>query len=566
MPPENELGILFTADPDAEHTSVMIGFPVPPDVAAQLAIEGGVPAEEMHITLCYCPDAAASSDELLARAVLMVRDLATWHRPLVGRIGGVGRFNASNTSDGQDVIYAVVDVPGLDRLREHLINWMGEIGFPVAKAHGFNPHITLAYIDKEAESPVETLPTIPIVLDSLMLCIGDRKSVTPLSGDMGGLESGFVFSELGADALADGRPFDAMASGTFTDMYGRSIKIEAKDLPEFVANTQAAIQAARTESGELVGLPIDAHGHDKGDGAGWIVGVEMEGEKIRFLPKWTKIGRELIGDGIRRFFSATVDVARKVVLGGTLTNWPATRDKAGKVMLRPIELSIFSPAAVANPAPIMEDDMTKEEIVALVGDTIKSVLSVQLPAMLAQHAPPPVPSGNGNGTGSAQLDSELIDALGLGEMSAAAQERIHSLVGQQVAAAQKAAEMAFQRKLVEANRKRVVAEFSSRVTGGSDEAPRGLPVDSDKLSEAVLKLPAEQQKFWMELCEAVVKDGLIQFTELGHGRKLTGVVPLPADIARELDAGELTLADLSNPIIAPALGDLDQYDLSRWQG
>jgi hypothetical protein len=32
-----------------------------------------------------------------------------------------------------------------------------------------------------------------------------------------------------------------------------------------------------------------------------------------------------------------------------------------------------------------------------------------------------------------------------------------------------------------------------------------------------------------------------------------------------LDSGAWTLADLSGPIVAPALGDLNQYDLSKWQ-
>jgi hypothetical protein len=118
-------------------------------------------------------------------------------------------------------------------------------------------------------------------------------------------------------------------------------------------------------------LPIDAQGHDKGDGAGWIVGVELVGDIIRLVPKWTKIGRELIGEGIRRFFSATIDTSNKVVLGGTLTNWPATRDENNRMMLKPIELErgIFTvdeletePESSDAPIIISEEENMPDEI------------------------------------------------------------------------------------------------------------------------------------------------------------------------------------------------------------
>ena len=42
-----------------------------------------------------------------------------------------------------------------------------------------------------------------------------------------------------------------------------------------------------------------------------------------------------------RFFSSTIDLGRMTILGGSLTNWPATRDvKSGRTLLRPIELSM----------------------------------------------------------------------------------------------------------------------------------------------------------------------------------------------------------------------------------
>jgi hypothetical protein len=128
-----------------------------------------------------------------------------------------------------------------------------------------------------------------------------------------------------------------MAAGEFIDMWGRALTIEKLD--EYVRNTTENLEATRTEGGELVGLPIDAQGHDHGDGAGWITGVRQEGEIVRFAVKWTEIGLDLIQRGIRRFFSPTIDVEHRVILGGSLTNWPASRTRKGKILLRPIALS-----------------------------------------------------------------------------------------------------------------------------------------------------------------------------------------------------------------------------------
>lgn len=138
--------------------------------------------------------------------------------------------------------------------------------------------------------------------------------------------------------LKQGKVFDALVPGSFKDMFGRKFSFKKTEMKTYLKNTLAAIAATTTESGEVVGLPIDAHGHDKGDGAGWIVDAKLEDNTIRLIPKWTKIGQDLISGGIRRMFSPTVDVQQKVIVGGSLTNWPATVDKKGKVLLRPIEM------------------------------------------------------------------------------------------------------------------------------------------------------------------------------------------------------------------------------------
>jgi len=108
-----------------------------------------------------------------------------------------------------------------------------------------------------------------------------------------------LFHELGAEGLTDGRMFDALVAGTYTDMLGRVVEFKKKELAEYVSNTQQASEATRTESGDIVGLPIDSRNHDKQDAAGWIVAVEIVGEVVRVIPKWTELGRDLISRGLQ---------------------------------------------------------------------------------------------------------------------------------------------------------------------------------------------------------------------------------------------------------------------------
>lgn len=178
-----------------------------------------------------------------------------------------------------------------------------------------------------------------------------------LEGEEEGMELEYSPFYVDMAQLTSGKDFDAMVAGSFVDMLGRKVVFKADDLATYVKNTQIAIDATKTESGELVGLPIDAKGHDKGDGAGWIVGISLIDGKVRVTPKWTEVGHELIAKGIRRFFSPTVDVLNKVILGGSLTNWPATRSKKGVVLLRPVELEGDSDVQVIDEAALADESI-----------------------------------------------------------------------------------------------------------------------------------------------------------------------------------------------------------------
>lgn len=140
--------------------------------------------------------------------------------------------------------------------------------------------------------------------------------------------------DLGLTTLTDGKPFEALRDGNFTDMRGNGLVVPPERLGELVKNTNDYIaQGSKDGNGSPVGLPIDIRKHENGDAAGWIMAAALSAKGIvELVPKWTELGLEAVGKGIQRLFSATVDPVKWRIVGGSLTNWPAVKG------LRAVEL------------------------------------------------------------------------------------------------------------------------------------------------------------------------------------------------------------------------------------
>lgn len=173
---------LFTVPDDSPYDGVMIALFPSPVMAQQIASIVGVdmPPEALHVTLAYAGGVDMLTDAQIAGAILAAKKVATYSEPLTGTVNGLGRFNASKSSAGQDVIYAVVDLPGLDEVRKWLNKCMGDYEIEPAKNHGYTPHMTLAYIDPGADSPISAMPTMPIRFDAISVAVGGRRVDYPL--------------------------------------------------------------------------------------------------------------------------------------------------------------------------------------------------------------------------------------------------------------------------------------------------------------------------------------------------------------------------------------------------
>jgi len=171
-----------TRTTDDGHTGVMVALYPDQAAAKTLADLEGVTeeADRLHLTLCFLGD---STEQPLAtnkeQAIQAVADWAQQHgQPLKGQINGLGRFFHSE-EDGTNAVYVAPDVPGLPDLRQSLADWIEKSGFDYSQDHGFTPHITVAYVPKDAPTPPIRVET-PVFFDRVTLAWGNELYEFPM--------------------------------------------------------------------------------------------------------------------------------------------------------------------------------------------------------------------------------------------------------------------------------------------------------------------------------------------------------------------------------------------------
>lgn len=164
-------------EPTGHDDGIMVALYSPPDVARALALPGGEPEDESHVTLCYLgktTDAGAPDMATLARAVTAWAQVTP---PLEARLNGPGRFDQGD----QSCLVALVDSPGLGAARSNLVRVLAVAGIPYATDHDFMAHITRAYADPE--QPIPDVPHVdPWGYAQVTLKVGDQRVDLPLQG------------------------------------------------------------------------------------------------------------------------------------------------------------------------------------------------------------------------------------------------------------------------------------------------------------------------------------------------------------------------------------------------
>ncbi len=163
----------------AGHTGTMVALHLPREIAEQVAIPGGESPESMHVTVAYL--GKNLTEEQKSCALAAVRRISQKSGPIKATLGGVGRFSASHTSEGKDVIYLSVDSPDLTRIRPQLLEELAADGIEPSNAHGYVPHVTLAYVPTTARTPIKRFPPLAFEFPCLSLTVADEKMLLPFT-------------------------------------------------------------------------------------------------------------------------------------------------------------------------------------------------------------------------------------------------------------------------------------------------------------------------------------------------------------------------------------------------
>ena len=153
------------------HSGVMVALYPETKVARKLAVPGGEPQHELHLTLTY----HGHVNDLRAPGGLVetVRRWAESTPPLQGRTSGVGKF-----VDGPSpCTVALCDMPHLGEYRQRLVEHLERAGMAPSHAHGYTPHITLAYDKRSRQHEPQNLS-----FDHATVKIGDERHDLPLLG------------------------------------------------------------------------------------------------------------------------------------------------------------------------------------------------------------------------------------------------------------------------------------------------------------------------------------------------------------------------------------------------
>lgn len=156
-----------------EQTGAMVALFPDPKLAKKLALAGGDPPEQLHVTLAFL---GTAEDLNFESAKAAVEAWAKTAPPMKGELSGIGHFDIGK---GQFVTYRSVDLPALPTPRESLIETLDNAGVPPKRDHGFTPHMSLQTGPKLRRPPVKKQP---ISFTTVTLAWGGERHEFALAG------------------------------------------------------------------------------------------------------------------------------------------------------------------------------------------------------------------------------------------------------------------------------------------------------------------------------------------------------------------------------------------------
>lgn len=170
---DTQARLLFSEDNPTD--SLWVGWMLPPEVASQIVIPDGQAAESLHLTLVYLGKTQDFPVDAGARLNAAIAAVAYSVDEPEFTINGIARFAASDSSDGQDVLYATIDGNAVHCLRDTICNALYRVGLcEPDRGHPYVPHITLAYIPKGAPAPPVSIPNVMVEIEDITVTVNGQ--------------------------------------------------------------------------------------------------------------------------------------------------------------------------------------------------------------------------------------------------------------------------------------------------------------------------------------------------------------------------------------------------------
>ena len=169
------------------NTDAMICLRIPDDIREYLVEEYPFlqDKENLHITLTYLGDTRSLN---LEEAWQAVAAFASWQSPIKGKLQGMARFV---NGEDEDPLVMTFDSHQMPNAYEALCDFLNGVGVPFHREHGFIPHMTLAYIPKDAKLPINTITPVEINFDQVYLVWNNEWLGFDLTGDLNRLAGNF---------------------------------------------------------------------------------------------------------------------------------------------------------------------------------------------------------------------------------------------------------------------------------------------------------------------------------------------------------------------------------------
>lgn len=178
------------------HTGAMIAL-IPTDAdAARLAVDGGEPADELHVTLAYLGQAIDLPPKLRAEITDAVHRTVSGLPPVDGQGFAVSAFNPpgmTHTDGQQRDTCLVLGVSGTDLADTHtlvtgaLYDTVARYGVDLPPPHRpWVPHLTLTYSDDLDQLPALADRAGPVTFDRLRIAFAGEHVDIPLTAVDGG--------------------------------------------------------------------------------------------------------------------------------------------------------------------------------------------------------------------------------------------------------------------------------------------------------------------------------------------------------------------------------------------